>query len=121
MGEDGRVSELEVRSGGPPFDLAARSAVAKWTFAPAMRDNIPVKSRVLIKVSFTSPQPEPEPQPGTPTSRPATPPPRETPGQPPANPPPAQITLQGERAQDLAAIHRPPRDTRPIPRALAHP
>src|SRR5258706_13489498 len=49
IGEDGRVSEIELRSGQPPFDAAARAAVAKWTFAPAMRDNVPCKATVAIK------------------------------------------------------------------------
>ena len=45
IGEDGRVTEVEVRRGEPPFADAARLAVAAWKFAPAMRDNVPVNSR----------------------------------------------------------------------------
>jgi TonB family protein len=55
IGEDGRVTEVDVRSGDAPFDAAARAAVARWVFSPAMRDNVPVKSRVSVKVSFVEP------------------------------------------------------------------
>lgn len=123
IAEDGRVAELETRSGDAPFDAAAREAVAKWTFTPAMRDNVPVKARVLLKVTFTEPkpqQPEPlaaaEPAPGAPApaSKPAS-----APAAPPE--PSVEITVEGERADDLAAIHIPRGDTRLIPGAFADP
>jgi TonB family protein len=61
IGEDGRVSEIDVRSGEEPFRSAATAAVEHWRFSPAMRDNVPVKARVLLKVSFTAPSPPPPP------------------------------------------------------------
>jgi TonB family protein len=128
IGEDGRVTELSVRSGAPPFADAARAAVASWKFAPAMRDNVPVKSRVLLKVSFVAPplasQPEPSPKLG---SEPVSSASRPAPGTPgpstvaPAAAPAVQITVEGERAEDLAAIHIPRGDTRLIPGAFADP
>jgi TonB family protein len=127
IGEDGRVAELELRSGQAPFEAAARAAVASWTFAPAMRDNVPVKARVLIKVSFNEPPPPQEPPPRElPASANAAPP--ATPAHAVAVPAPApspapavEITIEGERADDLSAIHIPRGDTRLIPGAFADP
>jgi TonB family protein len=124
IGEDGRVTELEVRSGEQPFADAARAAVAAWKFAPAMRDNVPVKSRVLLRVSFVAPAPVAEAAPTAgplPTAAPAT---SNAPVAAPVAPPPAppvQITVEGERTEDLAAIHIPRGDTRLIPGAFADP
>ena len=127
IGEDGRVTELEVRSGEQPFADAARAAVAAWTFTPAMRDNVPVKSRVLLKVSFVAPAPpvvaapEAEPTPGSPPAPPGAPPQAPAVSASPAAVPAVQITVEGERTEDLAAIHIPRGDTRLIPGAFADP
>ncbi|MES1188798.1 MAG: TonB family protein [Myxococcales bacterium] len=127
ISEDGRVTEIDRRSGDEPFVSAARAAVAAWKFTPAMRDNVPVKSRVVIKVSFAAPlepprQPEPVavPDGAAPTSTSAAAPPA-PPVSPPPAPPPVQITIEGERAEDLAAIHVPRGDIRLIPGAFADP
>ena len=128
IGEDGRVTELEVRSGEQPFADAARAAVAAWKFAPAMRDNVPVKSRVRLMVSFVAPVPavapvtDVTPTPGSPptTATPAAS--SEAPVAAASAPVPAvQITVEGERTEDLAAIHIPRGDTRLIPGAFADP
>jgi TonB family protein len=126
IGEDGRVTELEVSSGEQPFADAARAAVAAWKFAPAMRDNVPVKSRVRLMVSFTAPVPPAAPAPevvSTPGSHPTPPTPTSSSAAPVAAVPvPAvQITVEGERTEDLAAIHIPRGDTRLIPGAFADP
>lgn len=134
IGEDGRVSDIQVRSGDAPFDAAARAAVAHWTFTPAMRDNVPVKARLAIKVTFTEPAPPAAPVAATPSREPgATPggaaapstaaPNASSPGDVAATPPPpaVEITIEGERAEDLAAIHVPKGDTRLIPGAFADP
>lgn len=133
IGEDGRVSDVDVRSGEEPFAGAARKAVATWTFTPAMRDNVPVKARVLIRVSFAAP--------ATPSAAVSTPAagvagaasqapatsgeaaarssvPVSRSSAPPAN---VTITVEGERAEDLSAIHVPRGDTRLIPGAFADP
>jgi TonB family protein len=127
IGEDGRVTELEVRSGEQPFADAARAAVAAWKFTPAMRDNVPVKSRVRLMVSFAAPAPavapapEVAPTPGSPPT-PATPAiSSEAPAVAAATVPAVQITVEGERTEDLAAIHIPRGDTRSIPGAFADP
>jgi TonB family protein len=125
IGEDGRVTEVEVRSGEPPFADAARAAVASWRFAPAMRDNVPVKSRVLVKVSFVPPVPVPAPDPVSESSGARSSPENAAPPAVAAPaavaPPPVQITVEGERTEDLAAIHIPRGDTRLIPGAFADP
>lgn len=130
IGEDGRVSEVEVRSGEPPFDAAARAAVVKWSFAPAMRDNVPVKARIAVRVTFVEPV-APKPTEPTPASTnanvPAVPTGTETSAQgeskapaPPAAPS-VEITVEGDRTEDLSAIHVPRGDTRLIPGAFADP
>lgn len=131
ISEEGNVTELDLRSGDEPFVSAARGAVASWKFAPAMRDNVPVKSRVVIKVLFVAPSvPKPEPTPAAAepaaaaalpsaaTAKPVAPVPS---ADSPPEPPPVQITVEGERAEDLAAIHIPRGDTRLIPGAFADP
>ncbi|HYP89950.1 MAG TPA: energy transducer TonB, partial [Polyangiaceae bacterium] len=119
IGEDGRVSEIDVRSGQEPFVSAAKAAVERWSFTPAMRDNVPVKARVLLKVSFAArPEPAPAAVPArTPASAAA---PLAAVAAPPAAPT-VEITVEGERGQDLAAIHIPRGDTRLIPGAFADP
>ena len=127
IGEDGRVAELRVRSGEPPFDAAAQNAVAGWRFTPAMRDNVPVRARVLIKVSFVEPRPAASPEPAgaeAPSTASATGSSAESqPAPAPASeaPPPVEITVEGERSEDLGAIHVPRGDTRLIPGAFADP
>jgi hypothetical protein len=124
IGEDGRVSEIDSRSGEEPFVSAAKSAVEHWTFSPAMRDNVPVKARVLLKVTFTAPvapPSAPEP-PAAEAAAPAVPAPEPAQAsQEPAAPPAVQITVEGERVDDLSAIHVPRGDTRLIPGAFADP
>ena len=125
ISEDGHVTEVDIRSGDEPFVAAARAAVAAWKFTPAMRDNVPVKSRVVLKVSFVAPvepEPSPSPIPGAPAAAspsPIAPPPAAK--APAPAPPPVEITVAGERAEDLAAIHVPRGDTRLIPGAFADP
>jgi TonB family protein len=124
IGEDGRVSEVELRNGAAPFAEAARSAVTKWTFSPAMRDNVPVKSRVSLKLSFKDPKPKPEPgdPPSLSSPRPALePPPSAQAPNAAASPADVQITVEGAHTDDLAAIHIPRSDTRLIPGAFADP
>jgi Gram-negative bacterial TonB protein C-terminal/TonB-dependent Receptor Plug Domain len=130
IGEDGRVTELDVRSGEQPFADAARAAVATWTFSPATRDNVPIKSRILLKVSFVEPRPPAPvtvPAPGdrsSPSQHLAAsenPQPSKPPPPAPPSAPAVQITVEGERAEDLAAIHIPRGDTRLIPGAFADP
>jgi TonB family protein len=51
---DGKTRDIEVRrSSNPVFSSAARVAISKWTFAPALNDGKPVESRYQQLVSFT--------------------------------------------------------------------
>jgi TonB family protein len=124
IGEDGRVSEIRVRTGEPPFDEAARAAVAAWRFVPAMRDNVPVKARVLLRVSFVEPRP-PEPVPAPVVAGDPAAPEQVTPARVVAEshalPPPVEITVEAARPESLGAIHVPRSDTRLIPGAFADP
>ena len=123
IGEDGRVSEIDVRAGDEPFVASAKAAVERWTFAPAMRDNVPVKARVRLLVSFVAPS-APPPVPAArvaATTAPEAAPPAVAEALAPVPAPAVQITVEGERTQDLAAIHVPRSDTRLIPGAFADP
>lgn len=59
VGADGRPGNIEFarRSGSRELDRAAREAVAKWRFEPAMRDGEAVASTVEVPVEF-SPEPQ---------------------------------------------------------------
>jgi len=53
VGEDGSVSDIQVRQGlGPALDEAAVAALKQWTFKPGMKDGKPVPARVAVEVSF---------------------------------------------------------------------
>ncbi len=53
---NGSVGDITVEhSAGPEFDAAAIAAMAKWTFAPALRGNTPIASRVGVAVHFELP------------------------------------------------------------------
>jgi len=119
IGEDGRVSEVEVRAGGPPFDAAARVAVQTWRFAPAMRNNVPVRARILAKVSFHEPPPASAPPSAT-RSQPLPAASQPSSSREPLAPA-VEITVEGEKQEDLGAIHVPRGDTRLIPGAFADP
>lgn len=50
----GTVAGVEVArsSGHPALDEAARRAVARWRFEPAMRDGVPVSATAQIAITF---------------------------------------------------------------------
>jgi len=52
---DGSVRDTVIRNSQPAgvFDQAASAAVAKWRFAPVLRDDKPVEQRARIRVRFT--------------------------------------------------------------------
>ena len=62
--QDGRVGSATVREGQAPFDAAARTAALEWRFAPATRNGLPIRARVLAKVTFRAPQPVEAPRHG---------------------------------------------------------
>jgi TonB family protein len=53
IGTDGRVSRIRVVQGlDPVLDKNAETAFSQWRFEPALRNNQPVKLRVLVHVPF---------------------------------------------------------------------
>ncbi|HKA87534.1 MAG TPA: TonB family protein [Haliangiales bacterium] len=48
----GAVSHLEVLRGQEPFAAAAREAVARWRYAPAMLDGRPIAVFKIVKIPF---------------------------------------------------------------------
>ncbi len=54
VGADGKVSEvrLEKGLGDRRLDRAAENGVKQWTYSPALRDGVPVKSNVRVRVEF---------------------------------------------------------------------
>ncbi|HVT06534.1 MAG TPA: TonB family protein [Polyangia bacterium] len=82
----GEVSGVDLASGvAPALDRAALKAAMSWRFRPALRDGVPIASRVQLLFHFEPPPPTtPQaPPPGT-----AAVPPGSVPG-PPASTPPA--------------------------------
>lgn len=53
VGKDGRVKNIKVKQGVTGLDDAAKQAVQKWVFKPALSNNKPVAVWVEIPVAFT--------------------------------------------------------------------
>lgn len=53
VGLDGRVDEVRVQRSVPLLDGAARAAVAKWRFTPALANGQPVRVWVAVPVRFS--------------------------------------------------------------------
>ena len=51
---DGKVAEARVEkgSGDKRLDRAAEKGIRQWTYSPALRDGVPVKSSVRVRVEF---------------------------------------------------------------------
>jgi TonB family protein len=51
---DGTVGRVEITasSGSPVLDRAAAAAVARWLFAPATRDGVPIEAYVTFKIRY---------------------------------------------------------------------
>jgi TonB family protein len=93
----GTVQEVTVRDGAPPFAAAAAAGVKGWRFAPATRDDDPVPSRIVAKVTFHAPVVVPgKHEPIAPAPGPSA----------TAPPPPVEVTVQGER-EEPSTIHIP--------------
>lgn len=53
VGPEGKVEEAVVQeSAGEPFDAAAVAAAKRWRFHPALRDGLPVRSRIRVSFAF---------------------------------------------------------------------
>ncbi len=108
VAEDGTVGKVKVTEGAEPFASAALSAAEDFRFKPATRNGIPIRARILAKISFHEPfveppsAPAPAPAPA-PASNGAAPPTTPSVGvaQPTAASPtaPMEITVLGEQAE----------------------
>ncbi|GEM_PF-2628393 len=54
IGTDGKVvgTRLDKSSGDRRLDRAAEKAVKQWTYSPALKDGVPVKSSIRVRVEF---------------------------------------------------------------------
>jgi outer membrane biosynthesis protein TonB len=56
LGEDGTIGNLEVYQGVlPEMDQAARLALSRWKFKPAMRADKPVSVEILVGIPAEAP------------------------------------------------------------------
>jgi TonB family protein len=88
--KEGRVSDVLVVDGEPPFSSAALEAARAWTFTPARRAGTPVSARIRMRIDFHAPAPAP------PSLR------RGPPSTPPASsaaPPYAEVQVHGVRTE----------------------
>jgi iron complex outermembrane recepter protein len=106
IGADGSVQSVGVaESAGPALDAAAIAAVTRWKFKAALRDGVPVESRVRIPFRF-APAPPQAPAGGASAPLPGVPPPQAAPEQPApvpqaAAPQPPPETAPGERVEEV--------------------
>jgi|HubBroStandDraft_2_1064218.scaffolds.fasta_scaffold03751_5 TonB family protein len=108
----GGVQDVTVREGTPPFADAAVAGVRAWRFAPATRDDEPIPSRIVAKVTFHAPVIVPARAP------PVSPPPVAAPAS--AFAPPVEVTVQGER-EEPSTIHIPRSEAQFVAGAFADP
>ena len=95
----GQVSGVELTQGiAPPLDRAALDAATRWRFKPALRDGVPVASRVQLLFHF-------EPPPEADASSIASPPP--PPGAAPVGAPTTPIAPIAATASDAPAPKPP--------------
>ncbi len=121
VAEDGTVSKAKLTEGAEPFASAALGAAKNIRFQPATRNGIPIRARILAKISFHEPFVEPAPkEPDSTAAQAASTSTPEAAATPPP-PPPMQITVLGEQREELGSIHIPRNETRLIPGAFADP
>ncbi|HWZ89613.1 MAG TPA: TonB-dependent receptor [Polyangiaceae bacterium] len=125
IAEDGTVGKARVTEGSEPFASAALRAAENFRFTPATRNGIPIRARILAKISFHEPFVEPAPPAPAPSAAGTAPAsaPLATTATPAAGSPPApmEITVLGEQREELGSIHIPKNETRLIPGAFADP
>lgn len=105
----GKVTDVVVRQGSPPFADAAVAAVRRWRFAPATREDEPIAARISANISFHAPPPEIAP-----------PPPPPPPARRNVPKPPVEIFVKGER-EEPSTIHIPRSETQLVPGAFGDP
>ena len=99
--------------------LRRGTAAREWRFSPATRNGLPVRARVLAKVSFRAPPPVEAPS--AETSPPEGDQKETAPPGPVAEPPPVEVSVVGETREELGSTHIPRNETRLIPGAFADP
>jgi TonB family protein len=52
---DGTVTDTEIKSSSPAFDIAAMAAAHAWSFRPARRNGQPVTAHACILFVFRQP------------------------------------------------------------------
>lgn len=114
----GDVTAVELSAPvAPPLDRAALQAAMRWRFKPALRDGVPVASRVQLLFHFEPPaSPPPEAPPPAPAPAPSQPAaatpvavPVPAPAAPAETPPPAP---KGPAALDVTVVGRRPPPSR---------
>jgi hypothetical protein len=116
---DGTVGNVSVREGATPFSEVARISAKEWRFSPATRNGLPIRARIMAKVLFHPPEPIAPAGDTSPGSEaPATGP---TSSEPAAPPPPVDVTVVGERREELGSTHIPRNEIRLVPGAFADP
>jgi TonB family protein len=83
--KDGTVSDPHVHqsTGGPAFEQIALDTIRTWTFTPALRNGLPVRSRIQAAFHFDPPPVPATPPPPPPEAPPAKPPVKGPPPKPP--------------------------------------
>lgn len=118
VGKDGRVDDVRVVSGEPPFVVPAEAAARAWSFEPATRDGKPVAAWIATEIRFTEPAPESTPAPPASTPKPAGPTeqaraPVEHPEQP------LEVVVRGQRSEVSRRLSRA--EVRQLPGAFGDP
>lgn len=110
---DGRVSEVDVVAGEPPFAEHAQRAARAFRFAPARRDGVPTAARVRMQIAFAPPAPA--------DMAPAAEPARSTaPSQDAGGAPVEEVLVRGHR-QELGQTSITLAEVRALPGAFGDP
>ena len=121
IAEDGTVTRTTVREGTAPFAEAARTTAERWRFEAATRGGIPVRVRVLARLSFAEPPPPEPAATAPPASEPAQVAPLSRASPPEPEPETVELTVVGREREELGSIHIPKHEARQIPGAFADP
>lgn len=110
--ETGKVIDVAVVQGDPPFDRAAVTAAVNWRFEPAKRSGAPVAVRLRYVVEFEPPN---EPAPAVETDNGAA-----APTQTPKAPEPIEVLVEGQRPQP-GSVRLLREEVRSLPGAFGDP
>jgi len=118
IAEDGSVARVMKQSGAEPFGEHARRHVEALLFSPALRNGIPVRARIAVRIVFHEPPPPPTAVVAPPVEKPA----------PEQKKPDAvvvegatEVHVLGEQRTELGSIHIPREEARRVPGAFGDP